>query len=156
MLHPPFPRTRNETIDCDCPQPRPHGTLHTYHHGCGCDPCLDARRAHHRDYQRRRRAEGVPLLIDPQPTVEHLNALKAAGMSVKEISKVSGYSASNLFRVLNGTTTRIRSVMATDLQSIRVPGCAWTGCTGPVKARGVCARHYDMTLRAGRRERRAA
>src|SRR5690606_12166787 len=120
--NPPFPRTRTETIDCDCTRPRPHGTLHTYHHGCGCDPCLEARRAHHRDYQRARRAGGVPLLVDPQPTREHLSALRSAGMTIREIATMSGYSRSNLARVLNGTTTRIRSVMATDLQSIRVPG----------------------------------
>lgn len=31
--------------------------------------------------------------------------------------------------------------------------CAWIGCPDPARTRGLCPRHYDRTLRAGRRTR---
>lgn len=32
--------------------------------------------------------------------------------------------------------------------------CAWIGCDRAPRSRGLCAKHYDKTLRAGRREKR--
>ena len=41
-------------------------------------------------------------------------------------------------------------------QTHRPDVCAWIDCAAPARSRGVCPRHYDRTLRAGRRMLRRA
>lgn len=118
MLAPPFPRTRFEVIDCDCTLHRPHGVMHTYYeHRCGCDDCQDARRTHDAK-ARKARAEGGPLQIPVAPVRAHIKALCAAGMSMAEIGRRTGYSRSQIHRIRRHTQV-IDRFIAEDILSVK-------------------------------------
>lgn len=86
---------------------RPHGTNARYHlDACRCDPCRAAAAAYE-SHKRRQIAYGrwTPY-VDAQPSRDHVNALRAAGMGLKRIAEVSGVPHGSLAKLIYGDGVR--------------------------------------------------
>jgi len=89
-----------------------HGTANAYkNRGCRCPACTAAAVAYQRAYKRRVRLEG-PLTEPAGETREHLERLLASGVSLAQVSRLTGLTSSNLRAIANGRTKR----------PLRVPG----------------------------------
>lgn len=107
----PAPRTRTETIDCDCTPPRRHGTYHTYNqHLCGCDPCKVAERRLRKSSRR---------MVPAEVVRKHLLALRDAGIDTKSLARTLGYHEKTLYTIAAGRTTWTRRAIADDIMSYR-------------------------------------
>lgn len=87
---------------------REHGTRACYVHGpdpgsrpggCRCGPCRRAST----EAQRRDRARVAPPLVDATEVREHLAMLSAAGVGLKQVTKLTGVSGGHLTKILYGT-----------------------------------------------------
>jgi AraC-like DNA-binding protein len=69
----------------------PHGTLsrHKYH-GCKCDTCRDFYRTYQRSRYRKQAYGTWQPLIDAEPVRQHLEALRAAGISFDRVAEQAG------------------------------------------------------------------
>lgn len=91
------------------PKPCQHtGTTHV--HGthacysldrCRCIPCTTAHTRYEAE-RRRRLAYGQSNLVDATPVRAHIEHLRAAGLGVKQISRLSGVALSTLTQILYG------------------------------------------------------
>lgn len=94
-----------------------HGTTTAYHsHGCRCDACKSAQSRHAKRW-RLDRARGVDRLVDAQPLRDHVELLRASGMSFRAIALASGWSSRNALadaltrsRVRPSTLARVLAV----------------------------------------------
>lgn len=93
---------------------------------CPCLPCLTRKRAYNREYMRDLRKNPAPRLVDAAPSRQRLIDLRAAGMTLKEIAAVSGYSLHTLKSLHTGRVARVRTVMAEDLAMVEAPRHAGT------------------------------
>ena len=86
---------------------RPHGTNARYHiDACRCDPCRAAAAAYE-NHKRRQIAYGRwQPYIDAQPSRDHVNTLRAAGMGLKRIAEVSGVPHGSLAKLIYGDGQR--------------------------------------------------
>lgn len=102
-----------------------HGTISARkHHNCTCFTC----RANYSEYQRdvyRQQCYGTwQPYIDPQPTLDHIAALRAAGMGAARIARVAGisdYTVSRLLRPLGNRpqTARMRPETAAKILAVK-------------------------------------
>ncbi len=108
-----------------------HGTANAYkNRGCRCPACTAAAVAYQRAYKRRVRLEG-PLTEPVEETREHLERLLASGVSLAQVSRLTGLTSSNLRAIASGRTKRLRrrtveAIEAIPLgvttEALRVPG----------------------------------
>ncbi|NND75986.1 MAG: hypothetical protein HKN44_13370 [Ilumatobacter sp.] len=80
----------------------PHGRNRFVVNKCRCDVCCEANRAYERD----RRARVVPPYVFAQPARDHIAALAAAGVGLKQVAKASGVSHGSLSKLVYGTRNR--------------------------------------------------
>lgn len=110
--------------DCDCPRAvHAHGSLRmATHHGCRCQPCLEAASRYRSETRRlRRRREG--RWVDAGPAREKLLKLRASGATSAQIKALTGMSRSTQTILANGypggnPQTRIRADLARKLNAI--------------------------------------
>jgi len=108
-----------------------HGTANAYkNRGCRCPSCTKAAVAYQRAYKRRVRLEG-PLTEPAEESREHLARLLDSGVSLAQVSRLTGLSPANLRAIANGRTKRLRrrtveAIEAIPLgittEALRVPG----------------------------------
>lgn len=98
-----------EKKDCTCKIARhEHGTRTAYVvDGCRCRPCIDASTTAE-GRRRKLRAFGRQELdrVDAGPVREHMEYLRANGVSLKQLAKVTGLSASAVSAIRYGRTER--------------------------------------------------
>lgn len=87
-----------------CPPDHKHEATHTcYSHGCRCDPC---RSAHARTARERRKLMAYGRFdhgfVAGEPVRDHIRFLRANGLGVKTISKLSGIHAATLGAIMWG------------------------------------------------------
>ena len=108
-----------------------HGTANAYkNRGCRCPACTAAAVAYQRAYKRRVRLEG-PLTEPVEETREHLERLLSSGVSLAQVSRLTGLTTSNLRAIASGRTKRLRRrtveaiegiQLGTTTEALRVPG----------------------------------
>lgn len=88
--------------------PREHGTKACYvfgpvgndtKGGCRCDPCRDAQRVYNRELRQRI----VPAYVAAARAREHIAALSAHGVGLKQVARMSGVSHGALSKLVYGT-----------------------------------------------------
>lgn len=84
---------------------RPHGYARYRLDGCRCDVCKEARRAYDRQ-QVYNRANGVEVLVDAEPARQHVRALRAAGMGLRQIAAAANLNRKILNSLMNGRADR--------------------------------------------------
>lgn len=67
--------------------------------GCRCDKCREAVR----QYQAQARQRVAPAYVDATEVREHIGRLMAAGVGLKQITKLSGVSGGSLTKIVYGT-----------------------------------------------------
>lgn len=72
-----------------------HASHGSFIKGCRCDACMAANASYERE-RRKRKAYGRPLMVDAEPVREHVMALIDAGMSRKEICRITGIGHTTL------------------------------------------------------------
>lgn len=87
--------------------PREHGTKACYvfgphgndtKGGCRCDPCRDAQRVYNRELRQRI----VPAYVGATRARDHIAALAAAGVGLKQVARASGVSHGALSKLVYG------------------------------------------------------
>lgn len=109
-------------VTCAHTHPHQHGTYLAYKRDkCRCVPCSTAMsRRNKADKLKASRGQNNTS-VSAERTRQHLHALKAAGVSVREISRRTGYSTSLLERIYRGVLTGTTQSTQDDVLSIPVP-----------------------------------
>lgn len=110
--------------DCNCPRVvHTHGSVRmATHHGCLCQPCLDAVSNYRSETRKlRRRREG--RWVDAGPPRAKLLELRAAGATSAQIKALTGMSRSTQTILANGypgggEQTRLRADLARKLNAV--------------------------------------
>lgn len=98
-----------------------HGTRSMYLNGpCRCEPCSVANRRYAADYYREGKRRSTPSW----PVYQHLAALRAAGVSMREVADLSGYPYGTVLDLAGGKRKSCRVTTAEDLLSIPLPEVA--------------------------------
>ena len=147
-----------------------HGTTTGYYsHGCRCDACKLAKSRHSKRW-RLDRVRGVDRLVDAQPLRDHVELLRASGMSFRTIALACGWSSRNALadaltrsRVRPSTLARVLAVTAlTDQRGDRyvdatgsrrrLQALAALGWSGQDMAGylGRCDKQHVLNIMAGR------
>ena len=133
-------RARRAAVD-RTPKPCPHKRT-THQHGthacyvldrCKCPPCSAANSAYEKN-RARQRAYGRQAYVDAGPTRAHVLALRAAGMGLKQVAKVSGVPHGAVAKLIYGDhqrgqapSRRIRWETAVRLQVVRADATTLAG-----------------------------
>ena len=118
------PRTRTETIDCNCRTGiRPHGHPHTYrYHYCGCDPCRKAHRKYLADLKTRK-ILGDSSYVPAELAAKRIHLLQERGITIRLQAERLGYSKGTFYRIASGArrTQWCRREIYQDLLSLPIP-----------------------------------
>jgi lambda repressor-like predicted transcriptional regulator len=97
-----------------------HGSRARYVAGCHCDLCRAANRAYLNDYKVARKVEGRQT-VPSYGVVAHLAALRASGVELTAIARMSGCSPHHLRAVGRGEVPRVTRRLHDGVMSIQ-PG----------------------------------
>jgi len=104
---------------------RQHGTRAKYViEKCRCQPCTEANRLYQRqrDRHERRVRFGIedprPAFIDATETRQHLDWLRRVGVGKRQIHAETGISVTTIWKIRNGTVTKIRRATAEKLLAV--------------------------------------
>lgn len=114
--------TYGPPVACTHAEPHQHGTYLAYKSdGCRCVPCSTAMsRRNKGDRLNKVRGKNNPS-VSAARTRTHLHELKAAGVSVREVARRTGYSKSLLERISRGALDGTSAATEADVLSIPVP-----------------------------------
>lgn len=106
---------------------RPHGYARYRLNGCRCGVCKGAVRTYNRK-QVIDRANGRPATVDAEPARQHVLALRAEGMGLRQIAAAAGLNRKVLNTLLNGRSdrgdppsARLRFKSAEAILAVRAP-----------------------------------
>lgn len=96
---------------------QPHGTIARYQSGCSCLTCCDG----WAEYQRVRKAENTPRIVDAAPVRDHIRALTSHGMKRRAIAEMSGVHYNTVRWIHVGVSERCHRDTAEAILSLRGP-----------------------------------
>lgn len=139
-----------------------HGTWYSYSHkACRCQTCRDGARIRSKQY-RLDKIRGVEHLVDAQPLRDHVDLLRASGMSFRAIALACGWASRNALsdalsrdRVRPATLRRVLAVtpLADQRGDRYVDGCGTRRRLQALSVIGYPAR--DIAARLGAMDHKA-
>lgn len=96
-----------------------HGLRAMYRKGCRCEPCIDANRRYAKRW-RWMTENGRSPLIDSKASIDHLNALRKAGIGKGQIVILSGVSRTVIDRLCRENASSIRVRPETEARILSV------------------------------------
>src|SRR6266542_7107871 len=108
------------------PEQFAHGTRARYVGGCHCRRCCVANTAYGcaRRVRERARSPLADPFVSARPVARHLRALSRKGVGTPSVAAASDMSSSSVWKILAGTTRRVRASTARRIFAVDVPATA--------------------------------